>query len=393
MEFGVSKNRQFFYKNSVAIIFLTFVFILISVDSVNRYFTLVKLEDLENSQSYGILRITLFLFLISSVFFDKKNTNVKSLYILNLYSLICFVSILINSSTIEELIKSFIYSFSFVLIFRYGILLSYSNLNIQPFIKSILVLSIILLFKFFNIYIFNFSSIYIISNDAIFSLVAFVPFLFLLKNKKIMLTILILIVVCTFFSQKRSVIIFVNLSLILAALLYLVKVSITKTIIISIVFFLTVFINLDKLMNINFVNLAFNRFVNSEDNGRNDVLNKSLTQFYDGNYLNTIFGYGYSASIKKNGLPIHNDFIEILYDFGILSFLVYILAIIIIGSKCIIWFKKRHLYMDYYLSYVVAYVILVGLSILNSMIFSTYTIVLFLSLGISYGFISLKTKK
>lgn len=383
MGFGVSKKLPFFYRNSTLIIFITLVLSIISIDTVNRYFSLLSIEDLQNSTIYGFARLVLFLFLLTSYFFDGKKSNVQILKVLYFYGFFAIISIFINSSSILELLRSITFAGSLVLIFRYGILYGISTKNTSPIVISILFLVIVLLFQFFKVYLFQFSSIFIISNDAIFSLVVFVPFLFLLKNKKLMVVLIIMICLCTLFSQKRSVIIFVNLSVIIASFIYSVRASKIKLLAGGVFVLLLFFFYSQKKSS--FLSSAMTRFENDGSNGRNSIRDRDLSQIYEGDLINNLFGFGYEATLKRNGVPSHNDFIEIAYDFGLFSFLTYLAVIIMLGIKCIQWFKFRLLFMDYYLAFVVAYIILLGLSLFNSMIFSTYSMVLFLSLGMSYG--------
>lgn len=392
MGFGVDKNIPVFYRNRITILCVILVLLILSIDTVNRYFSLLSLDDLENSSIYTKLRIVLFLFLSLAYLFDRKSYNSKILNLLYLYCLFSLVSIFIYSETMQELIKSVIQTFTFVLMFRYGVLFGSLNHNFSSTIFSILLLITIILYQFFEVYIFNSGSIFLISNDAIFSLIVFVPFLFFLKNRKLIMFFLLLICLFTLFSQKRSVIFFLNLSLIVAAFIYFIKYSKVKLSIISVIVILFGFSFFDSLKNAEFMSLAIHRFENDGDNGRDQISNQVLAQFYDGNMINYLFGYGYSATVKHNGVPSHNDFLEIVYDFGIFSLICYCLVIVLLGIKCFVWFRYRLLFIDYYLSFVVAYIILLGLSLYNCMIFSVYTIVLFLSLGISYGYITNKMK-
>lgn len=388
MEFGVSKKKLFFNKNLTTILFITLVLFVISVDTVNRYFSLLSVEDLKNSTIYGVARLILFLFLLTAYIFDRKHSNFRVLNVFYLYGFFSIISIFIFSPTILDLLRSITLACSLVLIFRYGILYGIWNKNIRPTILSMLFLVIVLLFQFFNVYLFQFSSIFIISNDAIFSLVVFVPFLFFLRNKKLMVVVILLICLCTLFSQKRSVIVFVNLSLIIAAFIYFIKIAKVKFLLGGVAILFLFFSYSDKKSD--FLSLAIGRFENDGANGRTKIADKALSQIYDGDLVNNLFGFGYEATVKRNGVPSHNDFIEIAYDFGLFSLVAYFAVIVMLGLSCIRWFKHRLLFMDYYLSFVVAYIILVGLSLFNSMIFSTYSMVLFLSLGISYGHITSK---
>ncbi len=393
MGFGVNKRVSFVYRNVNVILFIILGLFIISIDTVNRYFALLELNDLQESRYYYIFRIIIFSFIFISIFFDKTNVSKKFhiTYLFYLFILICSFSIFINSLNFVDLFKGIIYTFSFALIFRFALLYSTTNNNISPIITTIVCLIIVVMLQFLNTYVLQKNIIAIISNDAIFSLIVFAPFLFLLKNKKLVVFLLILMLMFTVFSQKRSAIISLSLSVIIAINIYFINVSKIKVIIGTFSFIILSFLIVRRIGESEYVSAIVNRFNNDGDNGRNTIIDNSLNQFYSSdNLIDFLFGFGYAATTKNNGIPIHNDFLEILYDFGIFAFLIYCLIIVHLGIKCVRWFKYRLKFMKFYLSYVVAYVMLVILSFFNSMFFSLYPTVLFFSLGLSYGYITFK---
>lgn len=395
MGFGVNKRGNFFYRNISVILFIILELLIISIDTVSRYFALLELKDLQQSSLYYVFRVVIFTFIFSSFLFDRISVgrNFNILHVFYLYFFVCLFSIFISALDIVDLFKASIYTFSFIFIFRFGILYGATNNKISPVVISILCTVIVIMLQFSNTYILKRNSVAIISNDAIFSLIVFVPFLFLLNNKKLMIAILLLMLIFAVFSQKRSAVISLSLSLIIAFFIYFINVSKAKMIIGTFLFLFLGFFIYKPLENSDYIIAITNRFNNGGSNGRNEILDNSLDQFYNSNILiNYLFGFGYSATTKNNGIPIHNDFLEILYDFGILAFLIYCVIIILLGVKCVTWFKHRLKFMKYYLSYVVAYAMLVLLSFFNALVFSIYPTVLFLSLGLSYGYITIKLK-
>jgi O-antigen ligase len=140
------------------------------------------------------------------------------------------------------------------------------------------------------------------------------------------------------------------------------------------------------------ISLAVERFENEGDNGREKISEEVINQFLSSGTINFLFGYGYTATVKLNRVPSHNDYLEIIYDFGIFAIIPYCALILLLILKCIKWFKYRLVFMEYYLCYLTSLIILVGLSLFNYMIFSVYSMVLFFSIGISYAYITSKIK-
>lgn len=90
--------------------------------------------------------------------------------------------------------------------------------------------------------------------------------------------------------------------------------------------------------------IVANRFSQMQDDGgsgRDKIYKKLLDEFELSGVVNLSFGHGFSAVEEVLGLPAHNDFLEILYDFGLIPFMVYLLFILKILSENIKHFLRR----------------------------------------------------
>lgn len=346
---------------------------------------LLEVQQLQDSVVYTALRVVLFAFLLGASCVDIRRIKNNQLNTLYLFSIVCAISLFINSSDFSDLLRGCVFTFSFILMYRYGLMTAKVNKNSYPVIISILILISILLFQYLSTYILSSNSIAIISNDAIFSLVVFTPFVFFLRNRKVILIVILLISICTIFSQKRSAIFFVNLAIIIGLYLYYYETNKIISFLAGSIFLFVILYYFNDLKSISFVESAVLRFETSADNGRAQIIKETLQSFSKGDVIDQLFGYGYNATIKNIGLPSHNDFIEVMYNYGILSLSLYILAFVFIGSKCVMWFKHRRLFLDSYVCYIVAFTMLIGFSFYNSMVFSVYNVVFFMALGFADG--------
>lgn len=392
MEFGISKKTGWFYNNFSIVVFLITSLLFLSIDTISRYLLILNNGELEESGVYSILRIFIFGFLFISYLIDGKNISIGSLKWLYVFVFICFVSAFINFIDYNEFFKGLIYTFSFVLIYRFGLVLGKVKDDITVFIKAISILIVILLVQYIGTYYLKFGSISVISNDAIFSIVVFSPFVFLFKKKKLMILMIVVIMICTVLSQKRSAILVVNFTVILGLILYYSQRS--KSILFSICLFV-IFLGfnfVNEIENIAFVDSVLNRFETSSDNGRNEISTELINRISTRGALDTFFGVGYTATIRDTGVPSHNDFLEILYDYGILALIIYIISLISLGINAIIWYRRRNEYLEFYICYLVAFIMLIGLSLINYMVYSVYNMVLFLALGFSYSKILVRLK-
>ncbi len=76
----------------------------------------------------------------------------------------------------------------------------------------------------------------------------------------------------------------------------------------------------------------FGRLLHGSDDsdyssGRLDIYSDALSKYFDSDIWGIILGHGLGAvaSVSKFGVTAHNDFIEALYDFGIIGFMSYFL--------------------------------------------------------------------
>ena len=57
-----------------------------------------------------------------------------------------------------------------------------------------------------------------------------------------------------------------------------------------------------------------------------------------------MFGHGYRSAISVlNGVPAHNDFLEILYDFGIVPLVIYVIILIKFVCLCLHGLRQQSL--------------------------------------------------
>jgi len=58
--------------------------------------------------------------------------------------------------------------------------------------------------------------------------------------------------------------------------------------------------------------------------GRVYIYNKIINLIYNSDIISILFGHGWDAVSRVNGMPAHNDFLEIIYDFGFIVFIIYV---------------------------------------------------------------------
>lgn len=89
---------------------------------------------------------------------------------------------------------------------------------------------------------------------------------------------------------------------------------------------------------------AFMRILEMDisDNSRVEIYTKVLEGYRNNGFFEHIFGKGYNAVSFDFGYSAHNDFIEILYDFGLLGLIFYILAFLNLFKVTVGMIRNRH---------------------------------------------------
>ena len=75
-----------------------------------------------------------------------------------------------------------------------------------------------------------------------------------------------------------------------------------------------------------------------EGSGRLDIYNASIALIESSDFIGHVIGHGYNAVKYQLELSAHNDFLEIIYDFGWICCLLFVVFII----KGFVWTFKHH---------------------------------------------------
>ena len=316
--------------------------------------------------------------------------------ILVVYYLLTFLEIpssIYNNSPRNIIIA--IYIFSVVLFFYYG------TIN-QHLTKGLLnlVLLIVLFNGLFEIY---FAFLYarikqgveVINTSAGYMFVMILPIL-LYRFKKDNIWMFIITLILTMLTGKRGALLiylvfllygFVNLKWIRKSFKLNWKIVLfLGVIIVGYIFFMeTSFESLQyRLLNIE------NTDRGSIGSGRNILWTLFLSKWYFSDSLvNLFFGYGFYATMGFNGFMAHNDFVEFLFDFGLLGLFCYVF-VLISYYKNIKWVKLMNPYL--YMLLMFCLIIWLGRAFVAGTI-RTDNIVLSMSLGYLFGITTIQRSK
>lgn len=215
---------------------------------------------------------------------------------------------------------------------------------------------------YFNYYTYiTYSDIVTVSNIFYYVLMP-LPLVFISNNKMLNWSFLIVALVVAVFALKRSAII----SIVLVSLLYFyVSMRKSYTVFIQIVFVLVVFSLFVSFLGIDLIsskyellNHRFETFYDDRGSGRIDLLvefiNKDVKDLFS--FPELFIGNGF-ASYKDKVLGLHeayhNDFVDVLYSFGIIGVL-FLLFFYFLLLKRLVYIKNNiePLYIPYLISIV-----------------------------------------
>ena len=169
--------------------------------------------------------------------------------------------------------------------------------------------------------------------NASYSVLYFMPFLLISEKRMIRLLAIILTAMVTIASLKRGGM--VSLSMGILAYLWAYSkvvsgraISVRGIIIVAIVVVALAIVVIR--INDSVDGMIFNRFSsleNDEGSGRKDIYKGVINMIANSSPIGLLFGHGWGGVARDSsfGLSAHNDFLEVIYDFGLIVFFCYIL--------------------------------------------------------------------
>lgn len=229
---------------------------------------------------------------------------------------------------------------------------------------------------------YNYSS----ANNKSYLLAALFPFYLLFwKNKIVMFSMMIASMIFVIFLLKRGTMLCVASFLILT--LYFsykeagaskkkLRVWVMRILVIS---FLCAAVY--AISNIYQDNEIIQARLGQDSSGRDIIYSKILKTWLNSNLLNLIIGYGPFSTIPLIGIYAHNDWLEILLDFGLVGMIIYLMITLVLLKKhCL----DRQNY-QYKTSFIICLLYIIIRSSFSMCIYELETILVFGFLGYTIG--------
>lgn len=197
--------------------------------------------------------------------------------------------------------------------------------------------------------------------NSIYYQIVLLPTLLIFSRRVITKLVMLMVFVCILLSEKRGALILFlvsGFSFYLASYGFLIF---KKILLVSILLWSYVLLSgfeigiFDRLSTL----------IDDGGSGRTDIIVTLLLGFWEGGVQTLLFGNGLYSSIDLVGFTAHNDFLEVLYSFGMFGFIIYMLHIVTIFYMGIRFNKNGYRYYPIILSSIV---IFVGMSIVTHII-------------------------
>ena len=381
-------KKEFNYKLSVLLCSLSFLYL----SYINVASGLNSQIDNESTIGYG-LNIGYFVFISSYVILLLCNSIRETLWplsILGAYIAFLFLTEVSSAGDVIRVVGLLLW----VLCYYFGNRISSCSSSIKNYFVYLLFLSTtVLSFYFLYFYYVKGFLQYQTTTDTAFFLIVYLPFVLMFKKRKtIKLFVLLLFVVVAVLSLKRSIV----LGLLVFFVSYFVssaKGNVLKKwyfwlmlpLVIAVVAYLYGTVG-------EILGARFNDSVETGGNGRTDIYVNIWHHFTSSSFLEQLFGHGLmSVRQINNGILAHNDFLQLLYDGGLMAATLYIFMWFALFSVAIKNWRLRKQIGNYYAVYVATIMLYLVLSLMNCFIYS-YMLISPMMLAVGYQVGEIKNK-
>ena len=356
-------------------------------------------EESSNVSSYALL-VFLIIALVGLVL---RKINLKNNSILIIAFIFSVVTLLLQlDDIVEESLVNKVHIILSVLAMPIGLIVGEllinekrcfnSNHEVSDKRFSLFVVPIIA-----SLYMFN--SMEIKSPDSIFIILLLFPLIFFCRIQWLELAMFVFVGISCLQSAKRSVIIVYGLMLLFYFVYLRMRSKKNKFRMITFFILALSFAIGARYMakdNNDVAEHVIDRFTDDETggSGREGIYEQVWSRYQSSSLDEILFGHGYDAVKEQvSGISAHNDFLEILYDYGLISALIYCFLLLKIISLYIKLLRSRfNVFFERFLIKIILSFLLV-LSMLNCIVTSAfYVFVIYLELGLTISILQKKVK-
>jgi len=355
------------------------------------------------SQEEGILGsgyVQIFLIFLSLFFILVNSNTIKN--IPNVFSLgliFMFGTLLSLLFSGDEIVSNIYRVIGWYFLFLVGFISSYVNKEDRSLILRWMILVVLSSVVYLYVSTVLLSSSYnFVVFDASLLIVIMLPFVLTLNSKSLKMFFVIVIGFIAFFSIKRSTMLAFILGMMIYNFFNLKKNKILFTFLgLFLIGALTylVYLFTDQQTGGYVSQRLDHTLEEGGSSGRDEIYLNVWSNILDADIVNFLFGHGNYATKNDFGVFAHNDYLEIIYDYGIFLFITYVLMVRSLFLFGIRLKKENNIPSHEIAAYFVSLVLLVFLGMLNVIILNPQyfgTAMFFIGLQMGY-FYQIKMRK
>lgn len=352
-------------------IFTTIVAILLFLILKDEMFCIVEnaistdiLEKAVSRFYYVLLFIVSILYVVFYSVFNLK--EIFSLNIVLLLGGIYFLSVLHSLFVPFSSIAYYIMIALPILLYVFIINATFYIDDTSFFDKLFIGFFFILVFYYFKTYNVRFQFQSALTSSSAYAVLYFFPFILSVKNNLLKFVAVILTVIVVLLSYKRSGIIALGLALsIYWLIIYYIDSNNTNKRVKK--FLLTMFVlfivyNIliyDELGKENLLLIRFQNMSEDQGSGRIEVYNCTWNMIINSDMPGILLGHGWNSVLRDSSIKLsaHNDFLEVIYDFGVIVAFIYLLTLYKLIRYCINLIKNKSRFAPPFAASIVIFII------------------------------------
>lgn len=208
---------------------------------------------------------------------------------------------------------------------------SYKSFEDKRFDNVILMIVILFTLSFNYSHISSIVELDLIGDNVVFYPLLMIPWIACVSNTTKRWIMVAIVALCAITALKRSGIIILSISVLFLYyndFMYKKRLK-TKSIIAAFFILISILaIYHYKADSISDINQRFSMLEEDGGSGRDDIYKDVINRYVNSNLAQQIFGQGFDSVRGKDtamALSAHNDFLEVMYDFGLVGLLLYVL--------------------------------------------------------------------
>lgn len=326
----------------------------------------------------------------------KRDKVYKAIIFFTILSLFTQLPYLLGSN-FNSIIRNLMHNFAILLGLLLGQAMAHNLYLREGYNKSRNLLILLLMLPIFYT-AYRYLSVIIVDPDSLFYITLLFPLVFCLNKDLYKIIAFILVGIICAISAKRSILIAYSFCLFIFILQYSIlnrknkKSAITNAIMLIGILLGVYWLIQSNSEVIDHITLRFQSISEDNGSGRQDIYDQLWKAYNNNPIMQKMFGNGYRSAVAVlGGVPAHNDMLEILYDFGILTLLCYIYILVRYLLIVVKELKKISLCDEVSMLLVSVFNIIVLGSLNNIFIDTVFIMTAFMCIGIAERRIYLST--